>query len=255
MATVNRFPPGAIIVVSGELSRFPAFTVSLARQMQPTGSTVFWMTGVSIAHNLNKGITKGMEQGFQWFWLLGDDHVFPPDLLLRLLAHQLPCVAPLCVYRRKPFFPIVFRERRTNGTFVPWQPSEGLPTTGVHEVAACSGAGMLIQRQVFEKMSEPWFEVGQIGTQYLCDDVYFQGKAADLGFPMAVDFDSAIGHITPMALWPVRQTEGGWGIYVDATAGFPDSEDEPDFFPTTDGMEYARECCDNYAIFRRRFQL
>lgn len=217
------YPPGCVAIAGSDLSRYTGFTVSLVGTYLPTGTTVSWITSSGVARNMNEAVQRGLDGGAAWFWCLGDDHVFAPNTLLRLLEHlneTRHIVAPLCLHRKDPFNPVVYQSRNVKGQFTPW-PMHTLPLSGVHEVTAAGGAGMLVSRLVFETMLSPWFDVGQIDPQDSSDDLHFQVKAQQLGFKMYVDFDTTIGHLTPMAVWPRKNKEGQWEVGLDTAAGLP----------------------------------
>jgi hypothetical protein len=57
---------------------------------------------------------------------------------------------------------------------------------------------MLIKREVFEGMSEPWFDMPWQTTRgYMGEDVFFCKKAQELGYKVYIDHDVSheIGHI------------------------------------------------------------
>jgi hypothetical protein len=150
---------------------------------------------------------------------MGDDHIFGSDTLLRLLAHQVPIVSPICLRRGPPYTPLVYRRQLPSGSGEEWPPTE-LPMSGLHQVYWASASGLLIQRSVLETIPYPWFEVGQIRPDELGEDVYFAKKAQAHGIPWYVDCDTVIGHITPTCLWPTTSPEG-WTITLDPTCAIP----------------------------------
>jgi len=210
-------PPGTIVVPSGTLARYGAFSRALTHVSIPEGSQVCWVEGINVAANLNRGFAQASGE---WIWILADDHVFAPDTLLRLLEHDLPMVAPVCTLRSPPHWPIVYRSESDDGSFEVWPPEE-LPMSGVHPVAACAMAGMVIQREALKALTPPYFEIGQIKSDELGEDLYFFHKAAQVGVMPYLDCDTRIGHITPMALWPTKRPDGGWGVWADPMCQIP----------------------------------
>ncbi len=210
---VDGHPPGTILIAGSDLSRYAAFSLSLLGLIRPAGTVVTWNTGANIARNLNDGID--LLHG-EWVWRIDDDQVFTPDTLLKLLNHQVSLVAPLCLHRKPPFHPVLYRERLPDGSYLPW-PTESLPAGGLHEVCATGGSGLLIRREVFAALTKPYFEIGQLRTDDLSEDLYFQRKAQRAGFRVYVDLETTIGHITPMVVWPTRDAQGQWVKFVDTT--------------------------------------
>ena len=93
------YPPGTIIMGTASLTRYPAAMISLMGLSRPAGSTVEWCVGISLAQNLNQAIAHSVGE---WVWITADDHNYAPDILLRLLAHGVDLVAPVCLLRMPP---------------------------------------------------------------------------------------------------------------------------------------------------------
>ena len=206
--------PGTIIVASGDLARYPGFTVSLLHLLRPPGTAWRFQVGLNVAASLNQGIR---DMTGEWVWIMGDDHILPPDTLARLLQHNKDVIVPVCVRRKPPFVPVIFKEPREGDPewkFPPWKWSELPASGGVHRIHVAGSAGMLIRRHVLEKVGDPWFEVGQQDSQQLNEDSYFCTKLAKLGIPLHVDLDTWIGHITPSVLWPARNKDGTWTVEI-----------------------------------------
>src|SRR5262249_22923318 len=121
-----------------------------------------------------------------WLWFIDDDHTFQPDVLERLLAHQVDIVGPLCPRRRSPFTPVPTVDD------VPVELSK--PGLGV--VTATGTAGLLVRRGVFDALDAPWFQHGskQDGT-HVSDDTYFCRQARAAGFDVHVDTSVQLTHL------------------------------------------------------------
>lgn len=146
-----------------------------------------------------------LESEAEYLWFMDDDHAFSPDLLMKLLRHQLPLVVPVCLTRSAPFAPVTFTERvgddRYLPVYLPEQEEEGLV-----QLVAGGTAGMLIHRNVLNAMEPPWFEYG-----FASEDILFCNKAMDLGFTLHCDLSARLGHITTAVVWPAV-TEGQWAV-------------------------------------------
>ena len=130
-------PPGSIIIVSGDLSRYAAFCRSLTCLIAPPGTKTVWGIGADICKNANAALAD--RQG-EWVWILGDDHVFAPDLLMPLLDRQVDVVSPRVTSRKPPFKSFVFRQDPTSIAMGIVDPAE-FPPGGLCQVDGCSGAG------------------------------------------------------------------------------------------------------------------
>jgi hypothetical protein len=72
-------------------------------------------------------------------------------------------------------------------------------STGIEEVGSIGMGVMLIKRNVFEKLTEPWFETPwrTDARGYIGEDIFFCRKAQDAGYKIWIDHDVSkeIGHI------------------------------------------------------------
>lgn len=203
-------------IPSHDLSRFPEFWATLMTQDLPPGVTMTpaLCRGTYIAENQNNMARQFMAGDFDYFWLTNDDQVYPPDTLARLLSHRAGVVAPVCLERSAPFRPLVYDrfETHTGRVFHRFL-NDG--KSGLIEVAATGGGGMLISRRVLEKVKDPWWEVrtvranGTTPTQ-MSEDIDFCHKAHAAGFSVLCDTSIVVGHNAVFTIWPQRDESGKW---------------------------------------------
>jgi hypothetical protein len=214
--------------VRDDLARYNQFMVSLMALRKPEGSRLTLVTGMSPSASINRYIRNEMHG--DWLMLLGDDHVFAPDTLERLLAHDVDVVVPLCFTRRAPFFWTIFRDETTdeNGLrrWVTYEPDE-VPESGLFPVYAAGAAGMVIRRHVLDAIGDPWLE--NQDTIHASEDVMLCSKIREAGFRIHVDLDVHMGHIGSIVTNPAFKPDEGWGCLVEF-AGSPSSV----FLPGTD---------------------
>lgn len=199
---------GTVGVVSGETTRFADFSIALLHLLRPDGTKLRWAKGGDIVRNCNQLVasTEG-----DWLWMVGDDHIFDPDIVLRLLAHNVDVVAPLCLKRTAPFDPVVYDRMNEDGKYE----YADLPASGLVEVFAAGNAGMLVRRRVLDALGPDPFE--RRGTQG--EDLTFCEKVRDAGFRIHCDTDTPLGHIGLMHVWPDHTPENGWGIVLNVGDG------------------------------------
>ena len=212
--------PGTICVASGDLARYSRFCNSMMQLWAPPETQTRWSCGLNVAANFNHCI-RNMEG--DWVWIMGDDHVFAPDTLMRLLKHDVDVVVPIVIRRQPPFIPVLFKRRVPNSTspqgtfpYLKWGelPQHGL--IGMEEGLYVAGsAGMLIRKRVLDLVGDPWFEVGQCGREVINEDAHFCEKIAALGIELHADMDTWMGHVTPMTIWPSRAESGAWTTALD----------------------------------------
>jgi hypothetical protein len=198
-------PAGAIVIPSGHEPRYHAFYGSLIRLLPtlPLGCGLKWTQGPDIAFNINHGIEGALvdNPSCEWIWLVGDDHTFEPDIIERLWRHDLAVVAPYVLRRNVPHPTVMFDE---NGKNIRPEPLQ----RGLMRVGSVGGAGMLIRRQVIDKIQRPWF--GLRGTERQGEDLFFCDQVTAAGMSIHVDLDTWMGHITSMEVWPEFVEGRGW---------------------------------------------
>ena len=210
-------PPGIVMLPVGAMTRYTAFWTCLFGLKVPPGSRIAMTQGASVAENQNIGARRMLENpDAHWAWIIGDDHTFQPDTVYHLLDRQLDFVSPLCAMRHPPFGPSVFKQGATPEDGWPPLTWDDIPTEDLLEVDATGLAGALVRRSVFEKIQDPWFEVGSPSNdrQRFGEDLYFCKKARQAGVRIWLDPTVQVGHMTTVVLDPIR-TQGGWGIGLD----------------------------------------
>ncbi len=146
---------------------------------------------------------RSLDWGSEWILFLDDDHVFPADLLKRLLAHEEDIVAAPYMRRAGAHSPVAFSHRSEDGLYQAIDLTE-LPGEGLLKVHAVGAGCLLIRSEVFRAISsEPnWFKHGQVGEWDASEDIIFCEKANEAGFDVYVDLGTPVGHMAPSAVWP-----------------------------------------------------
>lgn len=206
--TFDKAPVG-ICVSTGELTRFAAFNQSLAMLNVPNESSLIWTCGPLIAANMNRNFQSFLEnEKLQWAWIIGDDHTFPNDIVLKLLEHNLDVVVPLCTNREPPCAFTIIDESNNKHRDFDKVPMSGLFKLEGYEV--CGDAGMLLSRKAVEALGPPWYENLVSGT-YISEDRYFARKIKERGMDIWIDADVQLGHITPCIIQPIA-SDGVWNV-------------------------------------------
>lgn len=212
----SRFGPGVVGVIAGsEVGRFNHLGVSMSGLHMPEGSLYKEAWSCNPAKNCNSLVDMMLaDPQMEWLWIMGDDHCFDTDTLMRLLAHDVDCVMPLTPRRTFPYDPVVWREfdpgRNLNRWFT-WNEIEKFGGKLFH-VAAGGSAGLLVKRRVFERMKRPWFQVGWNQKDELQEDMYFTWTANKAGFKVYCDPSVILGHIITTVLFPKHTPEGQIGV-------------------------------------------
>jgi hypothetical protein len=205
MKGVTGYERGIVGIATNYVSRYTDFHMCLDHFMVPNGSQISRQMGVNVAFHYNNMARHMLEDDvYRWVIMLGDDHVFAPDLLLRLLERDVDIVVPLCLRRIPPFNPVihsnaVHKYKPVDFDFL--HGKTGLIDVGDHNTG---NAGMVVKRHVYETLPQPWFELGKTNPEMGGCDLYFCEKARKAGFKIYVDTDNCIGHIFHAAVWPVK---------------------------------------------------
>lgn len=211
-------PAGGLIgVIAQESARFSTFAGSLAETDMPDGWETKFRYGWDLADGQNALLQEALDRGKEWVWLMGDDHVWSPDLLRKLLAHDLDIVIPLCLMRNPPYRPVNWIDIGDGETAR--LNLDDYPDGGLVELAASGAAGLLIRLSVLDDIPEPWFETGTGITNRVGEDVNFCIKAREAGLRIWCDLDAYLGHSCTSCVWPVREPDG-WTYGFSMMGGY-----------------------------------
>jgi len=198
----------------GDTTRYPEFWLSLigTQAHLPKGTQLLINQGLSVVLNWN---TICRKMTGDWLWMLGDDHLWPPEQLRNLLDWEVDVVVPLVWKRTPPFQLVIYSHQEADGGYVPIAAPD-LPGEGLVEVHAAGTAGMLIRKHVLDAIGDPWFETA--GEQQN-EDLELCRKIREAGFKVHADVGQWMGHLTRTTLWPSRNTDGEWGLDLDFGQG------------------------------------
>lgn len=204
----------AVIVPSYPVPRFIGFEWSMGALQLPPGSVRLRPPGKSTAQNKNDGI-KAAPENTTHFFLVDDDHSFSNDLVTRLLKHRKAIVCALTVTSSPPCLPVMFKGFTPvdGATWYTWDDLKG--RTGLIEVAAGPGSGILISKDVMQRIEPPWFEYGLFKSDEQAEDMGFWHKVRNLTdppVPIYVDLGARMGHYDAVSATPEQQSDGSWRI-------------------------------------------
>jgi hypothetical protein len=197
---------GIAAVIANDSARYTLFWSCWNRLQLPEGWEQQALIGGDWCGARNTLVQMTLASDAEYLWFMDDDHAFSPDILVKLLAHDLPLVVPVCFTRSAPFPPVDFVERVGDDKYLPlYLPDhEG---EGLVELVAGGTAGMLIHRSVLEAMPGPyWFEYGVAS-----EDILFCNKAVELGFTLRCDLSTRLGHLTTAVVEPAYY-DGQWVV-------------------------------------------
>jgi hypothetical protein len=210
----SRHPPGAVGLIMGDQPRFQHLQASLIALEVPRGSQMFVAQSCNPAMNSNRIAQMMLDNPeLQWLWVMGDDHCFEKDALLRLLDDEKDAIVPLVARRMWPHGTVLWREFDPDenvSSFYTWEEvsrfKEPFP------VAGAGSAGLLVRRRVFERMQKPWFRVGAFGRDELQEDLYFTWQCNRMGHTVHCDPNVTMGHLSYVNFYPYRNADGQIGV-------------------------------------------
>jgi hypothetical protein len=121
----------------------------------------------------------------EWYFLIADDMIVPPDAAVRLLEHGEKIDCGVYALRRYGetacLIPAGMKAAKLD-----WKPGDRF-----YGYAPCSC--MLIHRDVFDGMRSPWFE--DPAETDMDEGLKFCRKAEELGFKCLIDTNIQCGHV------------------------------------------------------------
>lgn len=197
--------PGLIAVpCRPDHARHVEFYRNIVKLQSPSGTRLEFYPGFFAHENRNHAVRDALQDGRAWVFFVDDDQTMPPEVLPRLLAHDVDIVSVNMLSKEAPFAPYMFFATDARGGGFPDTLDQ---QTGVVEVAACGLGGVLVKTDVFRRMPDPWFAV----DDYLVtDDLWFCREARKHGYKIMVDLETRSGHLIISAVWPHRDADGVW---------------------------------------------
>ena len=185
----------AVCIPSGESWKAPmAFQATcLAIHSAPHVEVIpINVRGEDTAQGRNRLVRHAQRAGAGWLLWIDADMVFPPDSLVRLLAHNLDIVGADYRRRSSPFPRI-------------GKPVEAPASRGLEEVSMLGLGLMLVRAGVLKRMGRPSFIRAWLLDQatpdnpsgFSTEDGYLCGHARFLGFKVYADLDLSadVGHL------------------------------------------------------------
>lgn len=230
-----------ICVPTAEFARRADFYDYFNALDKPNGTMITFSHGQSPARNRNIMIRLALQNNATHILFLDDDMSFKPDLLKRLLSHNLDIVSGLYVMRNYPHLPVMFDEKMNDGKckFKFLRPD----VRGVVEVVNIGLGACLIKTDVFRQMcgdNDPekfcWITLGEAEADHWSDDISFFNRVSKMGIKMHVDTDARCGHVITAIITPeFDEDKGGW--FTTYNTASPEMFQVPQRTPTKEEVE------------------
>lgn len=131
-----------------------------------------------------------LDHDFEYILFIDDDHVWPVDVIARLLAHRKEAVSAVYFRRTPPYGPVAFRGVKLDNGEVVYERLRG-DEKGLQPVDAVGMGCFLLEVDILKKMEQPFFVMeGRQGS-----DMHFSWRIRELGIPIYLDCDLVVGHL------------------------------------------------------------
>jgi hypothetical protein len=210
--------PGLLGIVAPFLGRYREFPMSIDRLRCPEGTGMNMYYGVSKTDYCNMMIRYLLEhQEYSWLWIISDGFVFRPDLVENLLERDVDVVVPQTLYDEYPYAPRLCEDKAGNYADVSKGWLQG--KTGMVKLTdkTCRPEGMLIKREVFEQLEDPWFVNGMTRSEECGSGIWFCQQLHEHGIGLYLDLDNSMGTITHVGIKARRCEDGTYEKAVNVS--------------------------------------
>ena len=199
-------------VSTREYTRRADFYDYLAWLEKPRQTVLFVVHDRTPAKARNLIVDEARRRECRRILFVDDDMAFRPNALALLLEHQLPVVSGLYFGRTLPHLPLIFSHFEPRGVVVRQLTGAEPPLIPI----AAAGLGFcLMDTAVFDRLTPPYFRLGELDQESWSDDLGFFKRLQATNTPVYCDTTCRIGHIATMILWPEREPSGTWTMRVD----------------------------------------
>jgi len=171
-------------------------------QMYPNAVGLWTISGTTLQAARCLQVDTFMASDCTHIFLLDSDVIPQERTIEKLLAYDMPFIAAPHVAIKGDEVGVMVLDRDGKGAYKqhnPWRPGSGLQ--GPNVVVGC--AGMLIRRDVFEKVGKPWFRCiydEYTGALLKTEDFDFCDRMHDKGLEVWAMCDLVINHKISMVV-------------------------------------------------------
>lgn len=145
----------------------------------------------------NEQILRFLSSPATHLYTVDSDCIPPPTALRQLLAHGKPIISSPHLARIAGEVGPMAVDRTEDGRY-----RQHHPMTGLQQVDAFGGSGILVEREAIERIGAPWFRFryDERGLLSGGEDFFFCEKAIAAGYTLWADFDCIQGHLKEVLL-------------------------------------------------------
>lgn len=153
----------------------------------------FVITANPLEHARNMQVYRFLKSDCTHLFFLDSDCVPVQDTIKKLLAYDLPIVTGPHESVIKGELGVMILDKVENDKH---KYKQHLPIEGFQKVDACGGSGLMVKREVYEKMPSPWFEcIYEDGLLVKSEDFDFCEKIIELGYEIWADCNLIQKHL------------------------------------------------------------
>jgi len=165
------------------------FAYSLTQLVKTTSEAgidvyLYFDSSTILLNQREKLIEEAIKVESDFVLWLDSDMMFPSNVVLRLLAHNVDIVACNYMKRSIPMKPVAYRDLNDWDSWLPLEPHDEL-----QKVQGVGMGCMLMKTEVFKKLQKPYFEFRyKEDTQdWFGEDFILQDKLIKLGYDINID--------------------------------------------------------------------
>jgi len=159
-----------------------------------------YQTGVRTDRNRNIILERFLKQGVDYVLWLDCDMLYPHDIIVKYLEHDVDIMGCLYFKRTEPYDPVGYAPGSARGKYRPLNPVLIRPDT-IYEVPGIGYGGMMVNTRVYEglgdekwtRYSDDFYMPGDVGQ--LTHDLMFCKTAIEHGFVVQLHGGVRPGHI------------------------------------------------------------
>ena len=185
------------VVTKGNVSAETCGWLVAFAASQPHHAVDIVSTPLPLVHARNLSVKRFLGTTCTQYYTLDADCVPAPKTIERLLAYELPVVVSPHACSINGETGVMACDRTPEG-YVQHHPMEGL-----RRVDAVGGSGVMIKREVIEKLGAPWYmmEYDANGLLSCGEDFYLSRRLTEAGYEIWADFTLVQWH-KGVRQWP-----------------------------------------------------
>lgn len=198
------------IIAIPHTGSFSWWTVSaLLGLFPPKGTMASWeLIGNSLVYDAREKLVQRLyQENKDWILFLDSDMVPPPDMIEKMLAHNMPIVSGMAFKRIPPYQPCFYSKLDVVGKGHDIKPQLAtvleFPDTGIMKLEGVGLACCMIRREVFDMIEAPYF----FPLPNLGEDLTFCYKVKQKQIPIILDLTIDVGHVSEMPVGKLHYKE------------------------------------------------